>query len=585
MEKELYIPEKNNETHGGVWKRFLRLVFKTKLPYIWIVLYIVTSMAMVRIGVFIPDYQAEIFNGNVGIEIITLFITFRLLSTFIGHMSDIVGGVTRAMIDRTMRERIWGKIIRLPMSFFNKNQPGELVSRITTDTERVSQFLINIVIGEFTTLYLFFETARQLNQYDWRLASSLLFFIPVLFILVYLSGRLHFKTSQVNQGRIADLTRWLTEFASNIPLVKSFVTEDKERTQGESTIHSLYQANISVGMVGLLFSPLFSLSSLLQTIVIVFIGIRALGNETITVTEWTAYFLYMNNLVNIINSKSSVWNEIKQVQGASNRISYLIEEKEEDFQKNSPVEMVEGEIVLEDLSFSFSDESDVLKNISTTFEKGKITTLVGLSGSGKTTLLNLVARFYHPKTGKISIGGIDNQQFDLRSYRESMAYVSQESGLYSGTIKENLLYGLNRNVSEDELIRACKDANAYEFIQMFEEGFNTEIGHLGEKLSGGQQQRVALARVILRQPKFLLLDEATANLDNQATQEVVHGLRNIMKNCTTIMVTHEREVMKYADQVIVLENGEITGKGRHNDLIDTNEYYKEIMHQMKWGGD
>lgn len=579
-EKIIYKDKETNNINAGIWKRFILLIWKSKLPFVWIGIYIILSMVAVKIGINVPAYTAELFNGNVSVSLVTMLVMATLASLFIQNISNVFQDIAAARIDRNLRTMLWDKMLSLPVPFFEENKPREMVSRITKDTERVSSLIMREIIGELMTLYLIYETAKQLVNYDMRLMYSLFIFIPILILIAFIFGRLMFRTMRGAQYRVSRLTQVLAELVSNVPLIKSFAKEDKEEERGKGAITKLYKANISVGMVNLFQFPVFSIVNLLQTILIVLTGMYFLNNGDITTTMWTAYFLYVNNLVNVINSKAGFWTQIKTSQGATDRISRIMEEAEETYDVDKAVGDLQGDISFQNLSFKFEDQ-EVLKDISCNFEVGKITALVGLSGCGKTTMLNLIHRFYMPLEGRIIVGNQNINDYNLTDYRRSIAYVSQNSGIMSGTIKDNLLYGIERNVEEDEIIQAAKLGNAYEFIQNFEQGFDTEVGEHGNKLSGGQKQRIAITRAILKNPKYLLLDEASANLDANAAEEVLYGLKNLMKDRTVIMVTHDPKSMQIADEIIVLENGRIAGQGSHKKLRKENNYYREVIDRYK----
>lgn len=559
----------------GVWKRFFWLLWKVKLPIVWIIIYLVITMTSVKIGIMIPAYTAELFNGDVSVELVTKIVITSILTLFIGSIGGVVQGVATAKLDMNLRNLVWGKMLRLPVIYYDQNKPREMVSRITTDIEAISALVMKLLVGEIVTAYLAYETAKQLATYDVKLMFTMLIFIPIFIIIAFVFGRFQFKTNKGVQSEISKLTQILAEMVSSVPLIKAFTNEKREEERGNKAIDGLYKARISEGKVTVAQSPVFSLVGLAQTLLIVFTGMFFINKGEITLTMWTAYFLYVGNLVNILNSKAGDWIQIKAAQGASDRVSRILMEDEEAYNEYKVDGELEGKIIFKNVSFEY-DGNKVLNDVSCIFEQGKVTALVGLSGCGKTTMLNLIDRFYRPSEGRITVGSRDIADYKLTRYRESIAYVSQDCGIFSGSIRNNLLYGIKRNVTEEEMIEAAKRANVYEFVMNFDHGFDTEVGELGGKLSGGQKQCIAIARAILKDPNYLLLDEATANMDVKATDDVLKGLRNLMEGRTVIMVTHDVMSMKMADEIIILENGKITGTGNHEELIEDHKFYRDI---------
>jgi ATP-binding cassette subfamily B protein AbcA/BmrA len=337
-----------------------------------------------------------------------------------------------------------------------------------------------------------------------------------------------------------------------------------------------FKAGIQSSWITNLSSPVYTIVGVLQLIMIVLVGRAFYQDGRITLANWIAYLTFAQQVANTLQSYAGYWATFKASQGATRRVTYIMEEREESLGTERSADDMGGAFAFHHVSFSYGDHK-VLDDIDLELPEGKTTAFIGMSGGGKTTMLNLMERFYTPQEGAITVGGEDISSYNMKSYRENIAYITQESTMLSGTIKENILYGITREVSEEELRQACVAANAYQFIAEFPDGFETQVGEAGGKLSGGQKQRIAIARAMLKRPKFMFLDEATAALDAKAKQEVWFGLENLMGGKTTVMVAHDYQTASHADFVVVLDHGKIADKGTQEELYKRNQFFRDFV--------
>lgn len=313
-----------------------------------------------------------------------------------------------------------------------------------------------------------------------------------------------------------------------------------------------------------------------QTLLVIIMGVLFISSKKLGVGTWVAYYLYAKNLIGIVNSQMGNWLAIKVAQGSTEKISRIVEEPLEEYKKTMKPDGKEEDIHFKNVYFRY-DDKDVLSDVCFDIPYGKVTAFVGPSGGGKSTIANLLERFYKPVSGKINLGDTSIDEYDLKEWRKSFGYVSQDIPLISGTIRENILYGTDTEVNEEEFNKAAELSSVSEFVSKFPEGFDKEVGEFGSKLSGGQRQRIAIARAILKDPKFLLLDEATSNLDACCENAVQKGLNNLMKGRTTIVIAHKLESAASADKIVVVDNGKISGEGTHDELLKNNKLYKELV--------
>lgn len=298
----------------------------------------------------------------------------------------------------------------------------------------------------------------------------------------------------------------------------------------------------------------------------------------ISAGELVAIMIYLVQIIIPFTQMATFFTSLQKALGATERIQLIMKEPLEQFEGANLPESLQP-LLFQDVSFQYSDQQ-VLNNMSFTIPAGKTTAFVSQSGGGKTTMFALIERFYDVTKGQIIYGDQNIEHFDLSKWRQLIGYVSQDAPLLNGTVKENLLYG-NPNATEEQLEQALRAANAFEFVRNLEDGLNTSVGENGVKLSGGQKQRLAIARAILRDPQILLLDEATSNLDNESEREVQEALTNLMKGRTTIIIAHRLSTITNADQILVFEKGSLSGKGSHEELIQTHRYYKQLWQNVQ----
>lgn len=342
---------------------------------------------------------------------------------------------------------------------------------------------------------------------------------------------------------------------------------------------NLLSFGIREGKISAMISPLVSFVFMMLLVVIIGYGGMQVSSGALTAGELVAFILYLIQIIMPLTQLTTFFTQIQKAKGASERIIETLAAEEEVYEGQEEANGAEGPISVEDLSFGYKNGENVLTDVSWMLP-GQVTAIVGPSGGGKTTLFSLLERFYEPQKGMVKLGDKPVSTFSLRSWRKLIGYVSQESPLLAGTIAENLTYGLDRDVSMEEMRAAAAMAYADGFIDELPEGYNTDVGERGVKLSGGQRQRIAIARALLRNPKILMLDEATSSLDSQSESVVQKALSNLMKGRTTIVIAHRLATVVNAEQIIFMEKGQITGMGRHEELLENHELYREFATQQ-----
>lgn len=571
--------EQPKNPNQGIWKLFLKLCLKARLPYVWIIVYCLISIFNTKLYLLIPNKTGELFAGNVSVQLITLIIVSQIAMSLIGQINTLFESLAKAKIDRNFRNVIWDKVLKLKPGFFDKVPANSLISRITLDTENLRNFIMQVLVAELLGIYVFYVTLIQISDYDPSLTYLLLVLIPVVFIVSFIFGRLFMKASIQVQDKLASLTRFLSELISSVPVIKAFNKEERESKRGNEAIDQLYDAQKRLFYIGLFQSPINSVITLAQTVILLLIGIPLLQDGRLDVATWYAFYMFANNLLNMVSNKGNQWEAIKKTQGSLFRVAQVLKSPEEGMIPYAKEAMESGDIHFNKVSFRYDDSSEVLNHVTFTIPFERTSIIIGPSGAGKTTILKLLERLYEPSSGTIVQNGSSIHEFNIRMWRQDIAYVSQEVPLMSGTIKENILFGLKRKVSNEEIVVAATLANAHVFITELPDGYETQVGEFGSKLSGGQRQRIAITRAILQNPKILVLDEPTTALDAIAKSEVLRGLENLKKNRTIIIVTHDSSVIRHTDHIIVLNEDCSVSSGSHSEMMASNSFYQSMMNR------
>lgn len=561
------------EQHGI--RNFFRMLWKAKLPYGWIIGYIISGVLITNIGISATEYTAEMFAGNVGLVSVVLpFLAVTLLSLFIGSLSGVLVELCKARIDRNMRRMVWSKAVHLPYRYYDNRNPKELLSRITTDVSSVSSLVMVVFVGTITSAYSVFATLKRIGSYDTRLMLVLIAILPVNLGIAFVLGKMRFGiNNQVNQKN-AQLTETIAESSENLLLVKAMGTEQAEWKKGMKRADTLYHTTVLNSWIASISSPAYAISGMLQFMLIVLVGRSFYSSGAITLAEWVAYFAFANNIVNHLTGYCGDWATFKASQGATKRITDLMLEPEEPAESGILCEGFSGEISFSDVNFGYGEKL-LFEHLNLNVPEGQVTAIIGPSGSGKTTILNLLERFYEPNSGKIAIGDKNIAEYQRKSYREHLGYVTQETTLFSGTLRENLLWGSKERIPEEQILEVCQKVGLGDLLM--ENGLELVIGEDGLNLSGGQRQRIAIAQMILRRPRYVLLDEATSAIDIAGKDMIFETIREELKGSTIVMVAHDRQTVQKADTVIVLEAGKVTAQGTLKKLQESEPFVQKLM--------
>lgn len=562
----------------GVWKRFFHTCKVANLPYGFILFYIVLTIIQGILLVKIPQVNSNFFSGDVSVASVSMFIGMEILSMIITQGTLFVNHVVRYRTNRNLRSALWGKILKLKPAYFDRVSASTLISRITVDSDSINEFVLDVVLNAASQIYYLVLTIAVMSAISIQAGLKLLAFIPVSLAMAFLIGRLNLKFQNTAKFQMSNLTEYLSELISCLPLLKAFNMQSYESRRGKKVIDDYYKANRSLIGLDVASQVIGSVVGALPEIVIILMGIKMLQNNTVDAAGWYTFYLYAGTFIGFFNTLGSIWRRSKSVQGQLNKVSDVLYEEEENVEAYVQEIVAEGDIMFDHVTFAY-DTDPVLRDVSLTIPGNGITALVGYSGSGKTTITKLLERIYEPNEGRILFAGRNIAEYNIRSWRENIAYVMQETPLLSGTIRDNLLYGIRREVSEEEIMEAVKQANLDGFIAQLPEGLDYEVGQFGGRLSGGQRQKVAIAGAILSGAPILILDEPTASLDILSTNEIIQTIASLRGKRTVILVTHDRDAVRAADHVIVAEQDHTIVEGSAKTVALMSEFYRQLMEE------
>ena len=485
----------------------------------------------------------------------------------------------RTGVVRDIRIMVYAKVMRLPMGFFSEERKGDIIARMSGDVGEVENSItssLDMLIKSPIMIILYFIT---LIATSWKLTLFTVLVLPAMGWLMGKVGRKLKRQSLEAQGKWSDTMSQLEETLGGLRIIKAFIAEDRMINRFTRCSNELRDAVNKVAMRQALAHPM---SEFLGTILIVsvlwFGGALILGhNSSLTAPTFIFYMVILYSVINPLKDFAKAGYNIPKGLASMERVDKILkaENNIKEIPNPKPLTGMNDRIEFKDISFSYDGKREVLKHVNLTVPKGKTVALVGQSGSGKSTLVDLLPRYHDVQGGDITIDGTSIKDVRIADLRSLIGNVNQEAILFNDTFFNNIAFGVE-NATMEQVIEAAKIANAHDFIMEKQEGYNTNIGDRGGKLSGGQRQRVSIARAILKNPPILILDEATSALDTESERLVQEALERLMKTRTTIAIAHRLSTIKNADEICVLYEGEIVERGRHEELLELDGYYKRL---------
>jgi len=489
----------------------------------------------------------------------------------------LIAGKQALLVEMDMRTSIYAKLVRLSFGFYDRHQTGQLMSRATVDLQGVRFFLGYGLIFFFQHIFTILGVGVVVFFIQWKLALISIAIGPFLIAVAYRYSHVAHPLLRDVQQKMADVATVAEENIVGVHVVKSFAQEAAEQQKFERRSEEVFALSVKANRQRAFYVPMLSFLPLLAQAAILLVGGRMVAHGTLSVGNFVRFNLFLAMLIMPLRALGMWIGQAQRATASGERIFQVIDEPEEirDAPDARELPAGPGRVTFAGVTFGYDAERPVLHDVDLDLEPGKIVALIGHTGSGKTTLASLVPRFYDVQAGSVSIDDADVRTVTLASLRSEIGVIAQDPFLFSATVRENIAFG-RPEATDDDVERAARHAQAHEFVETLPEGYDTVIGERGITLSGGQRQRIAIARALVVDPRILILDDATASVDATTEAKIREGLREAMRGRTTIIIAHRLSTIALADEVIVLEDGRIAARGGHDDLVGTNEVYREI---------
>lgn len=558
-------------------KRYIGIFRGVKLPWILLAVAFLISFISVYLNIQATTLTASIIDAShnaIDAELLKEYI-FNLVGFGVLSVADTyLSNLAYEKINLGVRVKLWNKIMRLPTKYYDTDDGNELISRVTTDSSTSSYYFM-LAISSITSIYSAVMVFRRLFAFNTTLAAWTLLIFPCIIGIGGLYGFMGYHVGLRTNISFAATTGYLAERVRNFRMIRAFGTQKVESKKAAKLFQKQYNADFLSEMTIAVIQLGIQIINCVCIVIAFAAGGKMVAAGTLTIGRLVAFYslsgLVAVNLMQLYMN----FGAFTQVHGNMKKVSEVLDVDEE-IPDGPPVPETDEDIHLDHVDFSYG-ETPVLRDVSFTVPARKVTAIIGTNGAGKSTVLKLLERMYDPASGSIRFGGEDIQSFGLKNWRSSFAMVAQNSPLISGTVRENVLYGVDRDVTEEELISVAKQADIYDFVMATPGGFDAEVGPGGSNFSGGQRQCIAIARALIKNPRYLLLDEATSNLDVTCECRVSHTFDKLMEGRTTLMIAHSCAATRMADHIVVMRDGRVEAEGAPKELMETNEYYRVFM--------
>lgn len=567
--------------------QFMKLIKTTQPKYLLLAMGVLLLVVSSGVQIYVPKLASSLvnhFSKGIDYGLLGKVVALFVISAIVSAIGGTVLGIFGENVIQNLRKSLWQKLTTLKVSYFDTVKAGEISSRLVNDTAQVKQLLAVTFPQTLASIITVIGTVYMMFKMDWHMTAAMVVAVPIIVILMMPIMAFGTKIGHIRQEAMAQFNGISSETLSEIRLVKTSNAEKQAQVRANNEINKLFKVGKKEAVFDATMQPI-----MMMVFMSMVFGLLAYGMHRIAIGEMQigilmSFLMYLFNLIGAVPVIATLFSEMAKAAGSTRRVQELLAEKPEDFTKGIELDLAGKTLSVEHVDFAYEDAPDepILKDVSFTAKPNEIIAFAGPSGGGKSTIFSLLERFYAPTSGSIKFGDTDIEEINLTNYRSQIGYVSQDSAIMAGTIRDNLTYGLDGTYTDEQLWNVLDLAFARKFVEEMPDKLNTEVGERGVKISGGQRQRIAIARAFLRNPKILMLDEATASLDSESEMKVQEALTNLMKGRTTLVIAHRLATIVDSDKIYFIEKGRVTGSGTHDELVRTHETYaKYVAEQFK----
>lgn len=530
-------------------------------------------------NLFVPQLAQKLINNfkSISLTLAILTVVIFIAGLITSALSGLLLGIFGENVVSKLRKQLWQKLLKMPVKYFDDVKTGEISSRLVNDTSQVKDLLASTLPNAMTSLLQFVGALVIMLAMDWRMTLLMFVAVPLVILVMLPVMNQSRKIGRVRQDELAKFASDSTDVLGEVRLVKSSNGEEHELAKGNRRIDNLYHVGRKEALINSVTQPITNMLMMIMFLGILGYGAIRVMNGAMTMGALVSFLMYLFQIISPVVVISQLFNNMAKTSGATERIQQILTEPEEFSADKAEKDIASAPLKFENVDFAYEEGKPVLQDVSFETQPNAVVAFAGPSGGGKSTIFSLIERFYQPTGGKILIGEENIENVDLAKWREQIGLVSQDAAVMPGTIRDNLTYGLRREVSDEEFWDALRMAYADGFVSEMEDQLETEIGERGIKLSGGQRQRIAIARAFLRDPKILMLDEATASLDAESEAMVQKALGDLMQGRTTLVIAHRLSTIVDADKIYFIENGTVSGAGTHQELLKTTPLYAQYV--------
>lgn len=570
---------------SGLW----HLIKLSRPQFKWMASGLFFSIIGVVFNLLTPKYAGNLINSFTGknfshihlsSSLVTLILVLFVGGAIISALGSFLTGVAGEQLVRNLRQIVWDKLVVFKISYYDQVKSGETTSRLTSDTAQVKTLVANALPSFLTNLIAMIGAVILMFTTDWHMAIWIFIAVPVTALLVTPVLIFGSKVGHATQDAMAEFTGASQETLSEMRLVKSSGAEKFALHRGAQQIQNLFKYGRREAIVDGVMQPIMTMVMMGLFVLILVVGSLRVAKGESNMGTLFSFIMYLFQIMPALVSVGTFGSTFAKTQGATQRLITLLDTPVEDLTKGDSINVEGQTIVANQVDFEYESGKPILKNVTFEAKPNTIVAFAGPSGGGKSTIFQLLERFYQPTSGEIKVGDYNIDNVSLSSWRRQIGFVSQDSAIMAGTIRENLTYGLEETYTDEQLWHVLHLAYAEQFVSEMPQKLDTQVGERGVKVSGGQRQRLAIARAFLRDPKILMLDEATASLDSESEAMVQRALEKLMENRTTLVIAHRLSTIVDADNIYFIEHGEVTGSGTHQELLASHELYAEYVHEQ-----